>query len=115
MSPEELKAYWVDVIDVIPPVIEYRLHYNELGEIVLCSMIDHPDSTSYVVVDKKEYENYFKYRIVKGHLVNIDHDSIYCVRLKKSTTGYPTVTGHAGIVLETNEVYNNIEYYEPNN
>ena len=34
--------------------IEYRLHYNELGEITCCTMQQHPDSDSYIVVTKEE-------------------------------------------------------------
>ena len=94
--------------------IEYRLHYNELGEITCCTMQQHPDSDSYIVVTKEEYDNYFQYRVVNGKLVRIEHDAQYCVRLKRSTTGYPVVAGHAGLVIETDEVYNNVEYYEPN-
>ena len=111
--------FWDEFSNLLDPVsvteLEYRLHYNELGEITLCTMSDHPDSTQYLVVTKDEYENYFRYCVVKGKLVKIEHDSQYRVRLKKSTTGFPTVAGHAGLVIEENEVYNNIEYYEPNN
>ena len=111
--------FWAEFTSLLNPAsveeLEYRLHYNELGEITLCTMSDHPDSTQYLVVDKETYDNYFRYLIIKGQLVKIEHDSQYRARLKKSTTGFPTVAGHAGLVIEENEVYNNIEYYEPNN
>ena len=115
MSPEELKEYFAGVREVVPPQIEYRLHYNDLGEIHTCSMVDHPKSDQYLVVTKTEYENYFRYRIESGKLVKIEQDSVYKVRLKQSTGGYATVAGHAGLVIEADEVYNNVEYYEPNN
>ena len=109
---DEFQALLVD-----PPKVklEYRLHYNELGEITAGTMQQHPESNDYVVVTKDEYENYFRYCVVKGKLVKIEHDSKYQVRLKKSNNGYPTVAGHAGLVIEAGEVYNNVEYYEPNN
>ena len=58
--------------------IEYRLHYNELGEITCCTMQQHPDSDSYIVVTKEEYDNYFQYRVVNGKLVRIEHDKAGC-------------------------------------
>lgn len=115
MSPEELKVYWAEVQPEVSLQLEYRLHYNELGEITACTMQQHPDSTDYVVVTKDEYDNYFRYCVVKGKLVKIEHDSKYRVRLKKSTKGYPIVAEHAGLVIEADEMYNNVEYYEPNN
>lgn len=110
MSPEELKEYFAGVIDIAPVVIEYRLHYNELGEIYLCTMVDHPATTSYVVVDKDTYDTYFMYRVVKEQLVKIDNDAGYRVKLQKSNQGFAVVKDHAGLLIE-NETYPNIEYY----
>ena len=111
--------FWAEFNSLLKPAsvteLEYRLHYNELGEITLCTMAGHPASTQYLVVDKETYDNYFRYLIIKGKLVKIEHDSQYRVRLKKSITGFTTVAGHAGLVIEADEVYNNVEYYEPNN
>ena len=78
-------------------------------------MSEHPNSSQYIVVDQTTYENYFRYRVVKDQLVKIEHDSTYRARLRRSATGYSTVAGHAGLVIEADEVYNNVEYYEPNN
>lgn len=115
MSPEYLAELEALITPVVLPEIEYRLHYNELGEVTSCSMQQHPNSIDYIVVTKDEYDNYFRYCIVKGKLVKIEHDLKYRVRLRQSTTGFPTVAGHAGLVIEAEEVYNNVEYYEPNN
>jgi hypothetical protein len=120
MSPEELE-FWAEVERLLNPTvsadIEYRLHYNDLGEIVSCTMQQHPDSTQYVIVDRDTYENYFRYRVNvdKKQLIKLDQDSKYRVKLKRSNSGFPTVAGHAGLVIEKDEVYNNVEYYEPNN
>ena len=115
MNQEEIDAYWAEVKPVVPLYLEYRLHYNELGEIVMGTMTDHPDTTSYIVVTKDEYEQYFHYHIVNGKLVKIDNDAGYRVQLKKSKSGYPTVAGHASLIVEETETYNNLEYYERNN
>jgi hypothetical protein len=115
MSPEE-KAFWdeveaLTVKNTKPVVFEYRWHYNDLGEIISCSMDGHPESTQYVVVDKDLYEMYFQYKIVKGKPVKIDHDTGYRVNLVKHTQGYQVVKDHAGLLLEDDETYNQTEYY----
>ena len=94
------------------PVIEYRLHYNDTGDIVMCSMQEHPDSTDYVVVDQQTYELYFKYRVVKGKLELIKHDTGIMTSLVKSTTGFKVVRNHAALLLEPNETYTDTEYYD---
>ena len=79
MNQDE-RDFWAEVESLIKPIakveIEYRLHYDELGEIVMCSMADHPESNHYVVVSKDKYQRYFDYRIVKGQLIKIDQASI---------------------------------------
>lgn len=115
MNQEELDAYWAGVLPVVPPVVEYRLHYNDSGEIYLCSMVDHPDTPQYLVVTRDEYDNYFRYTVVNGQLTKIDNDPGYRVQLTKSKSGYPTVAGHASLIIEPTEEYSNIEYYDRNN
>jgi hypothetical protein len=96
-----------------PESQEFRLHYNENGMIVMCSMVNHPPSYGYIVVDRTTYDNYFKYRVDvdKKRLVLIDIGITISVKLKKSSHGYAVVKNHAGLILETNEVHENIEYY----
>ena len=118
MNPEEIK-FWQEVEALlIPPnveVLEYRLHYNELGEITICSMSNHPDSNQYLVVDKTTYDNYFCYKIVKGQVIKINSDAGYRTQLVKSSTGgYTVVKDHAGLLLEPNETYIDIEHYAHN-
>ena len=114
MSPEELKEYFAGIVDIKPLVLEYRLHYNELGEIYLCTMVDHPESTEYLTVDKDTYDQYFRYRVVNKQLIKIDHDAGYRVKLQKSNQGFCVVKNHAGLILE-NEIYTNTECYEYRN
>lgn len=101
---------------IVEESIEYRLHYDSGGNIVLCTMQNHPTDTDYVVVDKEIYNNYTKYRvdITKKQLKKIDINPGVRVQLKRSHQGYATVKGHAGLLIELNEEYTNVEYYEPN-
>ena len=97
------------------PVIEYRLHYDDDGNIVMCSMQEHPDNDRYVVVDRATYEVYHRYRIVKGKVELIQHNTGHKVTLIKSTKGMRVIKNHAALLLEPNETYTQIEYYEPRN
>jgi hypothetical protein len=118
MNQDE-RDFWAQVESLIIPIakveIEYRLHYNESGEIIMCSMADHPESNHYVVVSKDKYERYFDYCVVEGQLTKIDKSISYSVKLTKSTAGYRTVKNHAGIVLEPGESYPETEYYDHRN
>jgi len=97
----------------VPEALEYRVHYNQLGEIYLCTMQNHPLDTQYLVVTREEYDRYFDYYVVNKLLKKIDKDSSYRVQLQKSTTGFKVVKGHAGIVVEDD--YPDVEYYEYRN
>ena len=92
---------------------EYRFHYNENGDIYLCTMQNHPENTEYLVVDEDVYSHYNDYYIRDGKLKMIDRTGGIRVQLTSSTQGYAVVKNHAGILLE-NEKYSDIEYYEDN-
>ena len=94
----------------IPEAIEYRVHYNEQGEIYLCTMQNHPVDTTYLVVTRDEYDRYFDYRVVDAKLKKVDRDAVYRVQLRKSTAGFPVAKGHAGLVVEDD--YPDVEHYE---
>ena len=114
MSPEELKEYFSGIVDIPPMVIEYRLHYNDLGEIYMCTMVEHPDNTDYIIVDQTTYDQYYMYRVVNKKLIKIDNDAGYRVKLRKAHKGFAVVKNHAGLLLE-DETYADVEYYEYNN
>lgn len=97
------------------PPIEYRLHYNAAGDIVMCSMQQHPESESYLVVTKEQYDLYHRYCVVKGKLTLIEHDAGTRVALISSTSGFAVVKNNAALLLEDNETFNDIEYYDYRN
>lgn len=118
MNPEELE-FWNSVKQLLDPVeptiLEYRLYYNDLGEIVSGSMIDHAESGQYIVVDKSVYDTYYNYRVVDGQIKKIDRASVYSFKLKKSNRGQAVVQGHASLVVEPTETHDPVEYYEYTN
>jgi signal peptidase I len=113
------KEFWNKVESLIKPVVptrlEYRLYYNELGEITSGSMVNHSGTGNYIVVTQAEYDRYFDYRIVDCQLKKLDNDAGYRVKLKRNTKGYRVVKGHAGLPLESGETYQETEYYEYRN
>jgi len=81
----------------------------------MCSMQGHPTSDRYVVVDQKIYESYFKYRIVKGVPALIVYDQGNTRKLFKSHEGFPVVKNHAALLLEEEETFEPMEYYDYRN
>ena len=99
---------------IVEEVKEYRIHYEEDGHITMCTMINHPTDTTYIVVSKDEYDNYFRYTIVDSKLKKIDSNPGYHVQLVSSSMGYAVAKKHAGLILEPIDTYNEIEYYAAN-
>ena len=113
---EEFEAALAAFGTVVEEPIEYRFHYNDNGDIYMCSMQQHPTNTQYLVVDADTYKEYTKYRVnvEKKRLIKIDINPGVSVQLKRSSQGYAAVKDHAGILLEPGETYDSVEYYEPN-
>ena len=111
----DAESEFLKAIAAIQPIvaepIEYRIYYDESGNITSCSMQSHEPGT-YIVVSKNDYDNYFRYTVVNGKLKKIESDPGFRVQLVKSTSGFPTVKNHAGLVIEQDEAYTDIEYYE---
>jgi hypothetical protein len=83
----------------------------------MCSYQNHPASEQYLVVDQKIYENYIYYRInvEKKKLEKVVFDPRISVKLKKSDSGYAVVKNHAGLIIESDEYYKDVEYYDSTN
>ena len=110
-----LMAAYQEHLGYCPEVPEYRWYYDDQGNIKMCSMTNHPETTlPYIVVEQEIYENYHQYYIKDGVAEPIIHNIELKRKLKKSTTGIPTVPGHAALVLEKQDLenFNNIEYYD---
>jgi len=111
---ELIKAFSL-IEDIVVEPVEYRIHYDSAGNITMCTMQDHPTETDYIVVSKEEYDNYYQYTVVDAKLKKIDRDLGSSVQLTKSDSGYQVVKNHAGIVVESGEIYAETEYYDRTN
>ena len=97
------------------PITEYRLYYDEEGSIILCSMQNHSPDSNYVVVTKEVYDNYHKYCVVNGQLKEIKFDDGLQRPFVKSKKGFRVVQNNAALLLEADEDYSDIEYYDKRN
>jgi len=111
---ELIKAFSL-IEEIVVEPIEYRIHYDGAGNITMCTMQDHPTETDYIVVTKEEYDNYYQYTVVDAKLKKIDRNPGSSVQLTKSNCGYQVVKNHAGLIVESGEIYENIEYYDTTN
>jgi hypothetical protein len=115
---EEFEAAMKSFGFIEPEPVEYRFYYDEFGHITMCSMQNHSKDTEYVIVNKEQYDNYYKYAVdtkTKKLKVVVASNPGVSVQLKRSTKGWRVVNHHAGIVLEDNEDYDLVEYYDTNN
>jgi hypothetical protein len=112
--------FWDEVNSLITnaPIqaLEYRLYYDEVGKIHARSATESLPYEQYLVVTPEEYDSYLDYIVMDGQLKTIDRTpSFNEFKLKKSDRGIKVVRGHMGLILEPNEEYNDIEYYEYKN
>ena len=120
MNQDEID-FWQEfaslVVQPTTPKIEYRLYYNEFGEITLGTntVNDSMPTGDFLVVTEDEYTHYYQYKVVKGKLKVIAKDPGYVVQLEKATTGYTVVANHASLLLESSDEYNDVEYYDKRN
>jgi len=96
------------------PIREYRLYYDYTGKITqLAEISPFPEGDKYIVVDKSVYENYFNYHIVNSKAERIVRDIGHLTSsLVKSNSGFRVVKNHAALLLEHDEEYSTIEYYD---
>jgi len=118
MDPEFLRALeLVAEYDRQRPkmITEYRLYYNDLGEITGYCETNHPPDSQYIVLaspDQYFKQNTHQLRVIDGALVTIEKKHKTTGLLTKSTTGQPVVAGMATIAIMPNETYDKIEYYD---
>jgi hypothetical protein len=94
---------------------ENRLYYNTDGSIIGLWETGHPIGDNYIVMDDPGiffHSNTHLLRVQNKKLVVLDPNDPNRARLKKSTQGFKTIKGHAALVLNDNEVYQDIEYYD---
>jgi hypothetical protein len=96
------------------PITEFRIYYDEEGQVTMYCETAHPADTNYIVIDNPDVffkTNTGRLRVINGELKIIDTRPTR-THLAKSTTGQPVVRGMAALALTPTEKYQNIEYYD---
>jgi hypothetical protein len=112
--PELIKAF--DSIEQqVARSDEYRLYYDEHGNSLFMSMGDGPDG-NYITIPESVYNRATTHnlKVAHGELITIDANSIW-LQLRKTKTGYPVAKNHPSLLIEADETYTDIEYYDRNN
>lgn len=118
MSPEFLEALkLVEEYDRQRPkqVTEYRLYYNEVGEVTMYCEVNHPKEGNYIVIDHPDVffkNNTSLMRVVDGQLKILKSQPLNYSKLQKSLQGQPVVRGMAAVALTPEDNYTDIEYYD---
>ena len=118
--------FWNDVFRLVdeydkqrPKVLqEYRLYYDNDGNVIGLWETGHPDGDNYIVLDNPGIFNHTNTSLLKikdKKLVVLSNKASSRTRLKKGSKQFPVVAGYASLVIEINEDYPNIEYYERTN
>lgn len=115
---ELMDAFNNGLIDPVKELVrEYRLYYDDLGNIVQVSDSNwnHPESGNYVIVDKNIHNNWNSYYIRNRQAVLKITNASSLVQLVKSNAGYKVVKNHPALIVEDTDTIKDIEYYDYRN
>jgi len=118
MDNELLKAFQELIKPVSNCVVEYRAYYNDRGEIVsVCSESkDTPMAENSIVIPVEVYEKSHKFLVINKQIVaKFSEDLGIRPALIKSKTGFKVVKNNPALLVEKEENYTNIEYYDYRN
>jgi len=119
-------SFWDEVFKLVeeydkqrPKVIhEYRLYHDDTGNIIGLWETSHPDGDNYIVLDDPGvfyHTNTSWLRVRDKKLIVLDPKIPARTRLQKGFTEFRVVHGHASLLLEPNEEFQEIEYYDRTN
>lgn len=117
---ELIKAFESGLIhDGPPPVKEFRIYFDINGDIVhSTSTIKEAEEYNYqlpYIVITEEHKDLNKYKVKNGKLQLRQSDLGQLKQLVPSNKGFRVVKNNAAILLEQDEQYTNIEYYDYRN
>jgi len=115
--------FWEKVFDLVAEydanrpkfVKEFRLYYAADGTVIGLWENSFPETGNYIVLSDPGvffHTNTQLLRVKNNQLVVLDPKQPSRARLKKSKSGFPVVKGHAALVIEPNENYECVEYYD---
>ena len=124
-TEQDVENFWNEVNRLLEqnksadPIYEYRLYHDSDGNITsgFPLIINRPEPEdlpkgSYVVVNRDEYENHSGKIIKDGTLEKKNIVISVTNQLKKSLSGYKVAKNHAALLLDNDEQYPEIEFYD---
>lgn len=103
--------------EYIPPMVkpdEYRAYYDENGWIIFFAANQFPPEGNWINIDKDLYitHNWTNLKVIDNAIKKVEIDTSFRVQLIKSDHGFRTVQNHAGLILEEDEEYSDVDYYD---
>lgn len=116
MTPaeQELAKAFAD-IQPVTVVEEYRAYYDADGWITGFAGSGFPkNQDNWIHIPRELYitHTWNHLRLVDGKIIKIEPTYNWHFPLTKSTKGFKIVKNHAGIILEKDEQYSDVEYYD---
>lgn len=115
---ELILAFETGLIKDLPDVeIEYRIYYNDKGEIISTTMVKgdkiNQDLPS-IIVDKEIYNNSNKFEVVNGQVkLRYTSSSQKVVYVKKENGNFKTMKNNLAILVEDNDNIKQVDTYGP--
>lgn len=125
-TEKDTENFWSEVNELLQqnqtddPVNEYRIYYDESGEITdrISVVINRPlpelPADSYIIVDREQYNHSENMQVKSGILVKKDRSIDVKTGLSKSNTGYKVVKNNAALLLDDDD-YQDTEHYDRTN
>lgn len=116
LGEEEFLQAFSNIVPVT--VIEdYRAYYDAEGCVTGFAGSGFPDGDNWISIDRELYitHNWTNLHVVDGKIVYIAPVYYYHFSLTRGTKGVKVVKYHAGLVVESDEEYTDIEYYDKRN
>ena len=118
---ELLRAFELGLVTEEIKEYEYRIYYDNSGEILktTCLKQDPIDTLSYIIVDKTAYNEFIKspyYKVINNQLKKFyPNTSGYKRQLIKSDSGYKVVKSNPALLVDEDESFDQVEYYDKRN
>lgn len=118
LSPADLEflkalEFWQE-----PEIVEeYRAYYDDEGRVLGFSGSGFPKDGNWIFISREVYitHDWQYYKVKDGQLIKEIPKFDHIFALTHSDKGYKVVKNHAGIILEPDEEYPHVEYYERRN
>lgn len=93
---------------------EYRAYYDDEGWVTGFAGSGFPEGDNWIHIPRDTYitHNWQHLKVKDGKLIRIEPTYDHVFALTSSDKGFKVVKNHAGIILEPDEEYPIIEYYE---